>query len=150
MMNRMSRLAGSAGLVALVAVGLGAPVAAAQSKAPPDAAVHVRIVLPKGSSTVTGPNVHVVLEAQGIEIAPAVLQRAGTAHHHLFLDTDLTAPDAAIPMGTPGIVHLGKGQSEYSFEGVAPGTHRLIALLADPNHVPLKPLVADTVRFDVK
>ena len=153
MVNPMSRLAGIGGL-ALVAVGLGAPVAAAQSKAPPKAspaaAVQVRIVLPKDSSTVTGPSVHVVLEAQGIEIAPAAAQRAGTAHHHLFLDTDVTASDAAIPMETAGIVHLGKGQSEYSFEGVKPGSHRLIALLADPNHVPLKPLVTDTVRFEVK
>ena len=98
----------------------------------------------------TGTSVHVVLEAQGVEIAPAAEHRAGTAHHHLFLDTDLTAPDAAVPVGVPGIVHLGKGQSEYTFEGVAPGVHRLIALLADPNHVPLKPLVADTARFTVK
>lgn len=150
MIDRMSRLAGGVGLATLAALGFGAPVAAAQSSAPAPAAVHVRIVLPKGSSTVTGPSVHVVLEAQGIEIAPAAEHRAGTAHHHLFLDTDVTAADAAIPMGTPGVVHLGKGQSEYSFEGVAPGTHRLIAVLADPNHIPLKPLVADTVRFDVK
>ena len=149
MTNRMSRLAGGVGLATLVALGC-APAARAQSSAPAPAAVHVRIVLPKGSSTIAGPSVHVVLEAQGIEIAPAAEHRAGTAHHHLFLDTDITASDAAIPMGTPGVVHLGKGQSEYSFEGVAPGTHRLIAVLADPNHIPLNPLVADTVRFDVK
>ena len=149
MVNLMNRLAGVAGL-AVVALGLGAPVAAAQSKAAPAAAVQVRVVLPKENSTVAGPSVHVVLEAQGIEIAPAAAQRAGTAHHHLFLDTDVTASDAAIPMETAGIVHLGKGQSEYSFEGVKPGTHRLIAVLADPNHVPLKPLVADTVQFNVK
>jgi Ethanolamine utilization protein EutJ (predicted chaperonin) len=99
---------------------------------------------------VTGPSVHVVLEAKGIEIAPAAEQRAGTAHHHLFLDTDVTAGEVGIPAGTPGIVHLGKGQSDYTFEVVTPGPHRLIAVLADPNHVPLKPLVADTVRFTVK
>jgi hypothetical protein len=91
-----------------------------------------------------------VLQATGIEIAPAAAQRAGTAHHHLFLDTDLSAGDVGIPTGNPGIVHLGKGQSEYTFESVKPGKHRLIALLADPNHVPLKPMVADTVRFTVK
>lgn len=145
MMSRMSRLAGGLGFVALVASGLGASAAMAQAPAP-----RVRIVEPKGSSTVTGTSVHVVLEAQGVEIAPAAEHRAGTAHHHLFLDTNLTADDAAIPVGMPGIVHLGKGQSEYTFEGVAPGVHRLIAVLADPNHVPLKPLVADTVRFTVK
>jgi hypothetical protein len=150
MMSRMSRLAGGLGFVALVAFGLDAPAAAAQSPGNAAPAPTVRIMEPKQGATVTGTMVHVVLEAQGVEIAPAAEHRAGTAHHHLFLDTDLTGPDAAIPVGMPSIVHLGKGQSEYTFEGVAPGVHRLIALLADPNHVPLKPLAADTVRFTVQ
>jgi hypothetical protein len=150
MMSRMSTLAGSLGFVALVTSGLGAPTATAQATPQATAAVRVKIVEPKQGTTVTGTSVHVVLEAQGVEIAPAAEHRAGTAHHHLFLDTDLTAPDAAVPVGTPGIVHLGKGQSEYTFEGVAPGPHRLIAMLADPSHVPLKPLAVDTVRFTVK
>lgn len=147
MMNRMSILAGAIGSVALMAVGVGAPTAAAQA-APQ--APRVRIVEPQEGVTVAGTTVHVKLESWGVEIAPAAEHRAGTAHHHLFLDTDLTAPDVGIPMGMPGIVHLGKGQTEYTFEGLAAGPHRLIDLLADPNHVPLKPLVADTVRFTVK
>jgi hypothetical protein len=89
----------------------------------------------------------VKLEAEGVEIAPAAEHRAGTAHHHLFLDVDLGKPDEAIVAGNPYIVHLGKGQSEYTFEGVANGPHRLIAVLADPNHVALQPWVVDTVNF---
>jgi hypothetical protein len=147
MISRISTLTGSLGFVALVVSGFGAPPAAAQDT---PQAPQVRIVQPKQGATLTGKTVHVVLEAKGIEIAPAAEHRAGTAHHHLFLDTDLTAGDVGIPAGMPGIVHLGKGQSEYTFEAVTPGPHRLIALLADPNHVPLKPLVADTVRFTVK
>jgi len=150
MMSRMSTLASGVGLVALVASGLGAPAAVAQAPAKAAPAPSVKIMQPKQGATVAGTMVDVVLEAQGVEIAPAAEHRAGTAHHHLFLDTDLTAADVAIPVGMPGIVHLGKGQSKYIFEGVAPGPHRLIALLADPNHVPLKPLAADTVRFTVK
>ena len=150
MMSRMSRLAGGLGFVTLMGSGLCASVAAAQAPAKSAApAPSVRIMEPKHGATVTGTMVHVVLEAQGVEIAPAAEHRAGTAHHHLFLDTDLTAADVTIPVGMPGIVHLGKGQTEYTFEGVAPGVHRLIALLADPNHVPLKPSTADTVRFTV-
>jgi hypothetical protein len=110
----------------------------------------VTIVSPKNGEVVTGPSVHVVLSAQGVEIAPAAEHRAGTAHHHLFLDVNLTPPDSAIPFGVPGIVHLGKGQSEYTFESVAPGLHRLIAVLADPSHIPLQPLVVDTISFTVK
>jgi Domain of unknown function (DUF4399) len=147
MMNRMSMLAGGVGFVALIGVGIGARTAAAQA-APQ--APKVRIVEPQEGATVTGTAVHVKLETWGIEIAPAAEHRAGTAHHHLFLDVDLTAPDVGIPVGVPGIVHLGKGQTEYTFEGVTAGPHRLIALLADPDHVPLKPLVSDTVHFTVK
>ena len=150
MMSRMSTLTSGVGLVALVASGLGAPAAAAQASPQAAPAPRVHVVEPKQGATVSGTSVHVVLEAQGIEIAPAAEHRAGTAHHHLFLDTDVTPSGAAIPMGVAGIVHLGKGQSDYTFENVAPGQHRLIALLADPNHIPLSPLVADTVRFTVK
>jgi uncharacterized protein DUF4399 len=150
MLSRISTLASGVGFVALVASGLGAPAAAAQAAPHAAPAVRVRIVEPNQGGTVTGTTVHVKLEAQGVEIAPAAEHRAGTAHHHLFLDTDLTAADVVIPMGMAGIVHLGKGQTEYMFEGVTAGPHRLIAVLADPNHVPLKPLVVDTVRFTVK
>jgi len=114
------------------------------------AAITVKIVSPARDTVLKGTSVSVVLEAKGIEIAPVAEHRAGTAHHHLFLDTEVTAPDQPIPVGVAGIVHLGKGQTTYTFENVAPGEHRLIAVLADPNHVPLKPLVADTVRFAIK
>jgi hypothetical protein len=150
MISRMSTLARNLGFVVLVAAGCSARTAAAQDSLKAEPGVRVRIVEPKQGSTVPGPTVHVVLEATGVEIAPAAEHRAGTAHHHLFLDTDLTAGDVGIPAGMPGIVHLGKGEKEYTFQAVAPGPHRLIALLADPNHVPLKPLVTDTVRFTVK
>ena len=149
MVNPMSRLAGIGGL-ALVAVGLGAPVAAAQSKAPPAARGECADRPAQGQQYGGRSKRPRRARGAGHRDRPGGPQRAGTAHHHLFLDTDVTASDAAIPMETAGIVHLGKGQSEYSFEGVKPGTHRLIAVLADPNHVPLKPLVADTVRFTVK
>jgi hypothetical protein len=52
-------------------------------------------------------------------------------------------------MDTPGIVHLGQAQTEHHFEGVAPGEHRLIAVVADGAHFPLSPLVVDTVVFTV-
>ena len=125
-----------------------APPLAPAAAAP--AAVSVRITAPQQNAVVTGTSVHVVLAARGIEIAPAAAQKPGTAHHHLLLDADVTAPDVAIPAGVKGIYHLGKGQTEFTLDSVAPGPHRLIAVLGDPNHVPLKPMVADTVRFTVK
>lgn len=125
---------------------MGTTAAAAQGMAM--AAPKVHIVAPAQGST-TGATVEVKLEATGIEIAPAADKKPGTAHHHLFLDANITSADSAIPMGNPRIVHLGKGQSTYTFESVQPGMHRLIDMLADPSHVPLKPMVADTVQFTV-
>jgi hypothetical protein len=139
--------------VSLVALGAATQVVfaqAPQAMASKTAAPKVTITSPKKGEVVTGPNVHVVLAAQGVEIAPAAEHRAGTAHHHLFLDVNTTSPDSAIPAGVPGIWHLGKGQTEYTLENVAAGAHRLIDVLGDPTHVPLKPMVADTVTFTVK
>jgi uncharacterized protein DUF4399 len=111
---------------------------------------HVRIVQPRDGDTLTTAEVRVVLEAHGVEIAPATDQRRGTGHHHLFLDTDVTPPNEKIPQGVTGIIHLGRGQSEFTFTDVPAGRHRLIAVVADWEHVPLRPLVVDTVRFVVK
>jgi hypothetical protein len=44
---------------------------------------------------------------------------------------------------------MGDGSAEYTFENVGPGAHRLIAVVADGVHVPLNPMVVDTVMFTV-
>lgn len=113
-------------------------------------AVRVEIVEPAAGAEVDGPDVRVVLRAYGIEIAPVADARAGTAHHHLFMDRDLTALDLTIPTNDEMIVHLGGGQTEHIFTGLEPGPHRLIALLADLAHVPLQPTAADTVEFTLR
>ena len=114
----------------------------------PSARVH--ILQPHNGDTLTTSDVRVVLEAKGVEIIPAVEKRPGTGHHHLFLDTDLTPPNDTIPKGATGIIHLGRGQTEFTLTDVAAGAHRLIAVVADGDHIPLKPLVVDTVRFVVQ
>lgn len=109
----------------------------------------VKILAPANGATVSGP-VKVVLQATGVEIVPATDERAGTGHHHLFVDKDLTPVDDTIPRGVTGILHLGRGQTEFVLDSLAPGPHRVIAVVADWKHAPLKPLVVDTVRFTVK
>jgi len=109
----------------------------------------VRIVEPAEDAVVSGPSVRVVLAAVGVEIAPAAELRRGTAHHHLFLDTDVTPPGDTIPAGVTGILHLGRGQTEFTFDSLAPGAHRIIAVLADPWHVPLPNAATDTVTVTV-
>jgi len=109
----------------------------------------VRISEPADGATVSGPAVHVVLEVSGVELAPVAEQRPGTAHHHLLLDVDPPPAGEVIPVGAAGIIHLGKAQTEFTIDSVTPGRHRIIAVLADPLHVPLPNGVRDTVFFTV-
>jgi hypothetical protein len=124
-------------------------VIAACSKKPETSDVTVSITSPAEGDTVSGSAVHITLDATGIEIAPAADARPETAHHHLYLDVDFPQSEASIPMGLAGVVHLGQAQKEYHWEGVTPGPHRIIAVLADPGHIPVRPYVTDTVNFVV-
>jgi hypothetical protein len=138
-------------LVALCALGLaacgGAEEAAEEMPAPLGT---VTIVEPANGSTVTGPNVTVRLATTGVPIVPAGDLTAGTGHHHLYLDADLSPLAAPVPTVPGSIVHMGNAASEFTFENVAPGQHRLIAVVADGVHVPLSPPVMDTVMFTVR
>jgi hypothetical protein len=119
-------------------------------RATPAPIATVRITSPVERDTVAGPAVHVTLAVSGIELAPVAEQRPGTAHHHLYLDVDVGDLAQPIPVGLPGIIHLGQAQTEFHWDSVAPGPHRIIAVLADPAHIPLRPLVVDSVRFVVR
>jgi uncharacterized protein DUF4399 len=136
-------------MVAIVlALATGAvlpPVAQGQAKAK----VSVKITSPRNGATVTGP-VTIKLQATGVRIVPATIEQAGTAHHHLFVDRDLKWLSDTIPQGSPGIIHLGRGQTQFVLDSLTPGPHRVIAVLADWRHIPLNPLIADTVAFTVK
>jgi hypothetical protein len=98
---------------------------------------------------VTGPNVTVELYVNGFQIMPAGDLTPNTGHHHLYLDADLAPMNAPVPTVPGSIIHMGNAANQYTFEGVAPGQHRLIAVVADGVHVPLNPSVVDTVMFMV-
>ncbi len=70
----------------------------------------------------------ITLQATGVRIVPASVERPGTGHHHLFVDHDLTWVSDTIPKGAPGIIHLGRGQSEFVLDSLTPGPHRIIAV----------------------
>ena len=123
---------------------------ACAKKEPATSEVSVSITAPTEGDTLTESAVHIMLSASGIEIAPAADARPETAHHHLYLDVDFPLAETAIPMGSAGVVHLGQAQTDYHWENVAPGPHRIIAVLADPGHIPLRPWVTDTVNFVMK
>lgn len=157
-MNRApSRLPTALALLLLAACGgdarpdgANAADEAAPAPAPAESTASVSILEPSDGAEVTGPAVTVRLEATGVTIVPAGDMTPGTGHHHLYLDDDVAPSGAPVPTVPGHVVHLGTGVSEYVFEDVAPGTHRLIAVVADGAHVPLQPWVTDTVRFTVR
>ena len=110
----------------------------------------VTIIEPAQGSTVTGPNVTVRLVTSGVPIVPAGDLTPGTGHHHLYLDADVESMTVPVPTVPGSIIHMGNAASEFTFENVTPGQHRLIAVVADGVHVPLDPPVVDTVTFTVQ
>jgi len=110
----------------------------------------VTILEPAGGAELSGSTVTVRLAVTGMPIVPAGDMTPGTGHHHLYLDAELAPATAPVPAVPGSIVHMGDASSTYTFEGVAPGEHRIIAVVADGAHVPVQPAVQDTVVFTVR
>jgi len=126
------------------------PLAACSTPAPEQvvAAPRVSIHLP-AEGAVVGDTVQLHLGAEGISIVAATGERVeGEAHHHLFIDTDPT-PDSVMIPKDDRIRHLGTGADTISLV-LAPGKHRIIAVVAWGDHVPVKGAVRDTVEFEVR
>lgn len=88
--------------------------------------------------TVSSP-VRVAFGLQGYGVAPAGVTMPNTGHHHLFIDTVDVTPGAPIP-ASPNHVHFGGGQTETVVE-LEPGSHTLMLVLGDHNHVPFSPSI---------
>ena len=110
----------------------------------------VEILEPTEGASLEGTSVSVRLAVSGVRIVQAGDTTTGTGHHHLYLDEDLTPADQPVPTVPGRIVHMGDGSAEFTFEDVAPGEHRIIAVVADGVHVPLQPWVVDTVTFTIR
>lgn len=109
----------------------------------------VWFIEPTDGQEVIGSSVQVVLGVGGVEITSADIHRQGTGHHHIFVNVDVTPMGDTIPAGVPGILHLGRGQTEFLVENLQPGENRLIAVVADWAHIPLDPPAVDTVFIQV-
>lgn len=126
-----------------------APAPAAAPAAPAAPATAVRITSPAKNDS-TGPDVTVVLTETGVTIAKADGKKVeGVGHYHLFLDTPPSPDGAPIPPTSKNVVHIGTGDSTYTFKGLAPGQHELIAVIGYGDHTPMA-TQRDTVRFVVK
>jgi hypothetical protein len=129
------------------AAAAAAPAPAPAAPAAPTSAV--KIVSPAENDS-TGHDVTVVLTKEGVTIAKADgAQVEGTGHYHLFLDTTPSPDGQAIPPNSANTVHIGTGDSTYTFKGLKPGPHEIIAVIGYGNHFPMATR-RDTVKFVVK
>ena len=110
----------------------------------------VAIVSPKEGDS-TGADVTVVLSKEG----PVTIEKAnstkveGVGHYHLFLDTAVVAEGVVIPPTTKHMVHIGTGDSTYTYKGLTPGQHQIIAVIGYGDHSAMAAR-RDTVQFVVK
>ncbi len=102
---------------------------------------HLYITNLVDGQTVSSP-VRVAFGLSGYGVAPAGVTMPNTGHHHLFIDTLEVTPGAPVP-ADPNHVHFGGGQTE-TVVTLEPGSHTLMLVLADANHVPFDPSIQST------
>ena len=134
------------GVALLLAVGNVALADSYRTKAPEGAEVY--IISPADGETVSNP-VTVRFGLRGAGIAPAGIDKPGTGHHHLLINSKPGDYNEPIP-STDVSRHFGGGQTEVTLELPA-GKHTLQLLFGDHNHVPHEPPVqSEVVTINVK
>ncbi len=137
-----------------------APSAAAPAAAPAATEGHdmaamaagkVFFVEPKDGASVKSP-VHFEFGAEGVTISPVPEgtvehAREGMGHHHLGVEQDCLPPGQAIPKGTPGWVHFGKGDKTIDMQ-LTPGTHKFSLAAGDDLHTTI-PGLCQTITITV-
>src|SRR3979409_690407 len=106
--NRRSTLHG----IAFAATMLPASMAGAQGPTASPAGASVYIINLKDGDTVTSP-FKVQFGMTGMGVAPAGVEKPNTGHHHLIIDTELSADERKAPIASDAKhVHYGGGQTE--------------------------------------
>ncbi|MHA7925206.1 MAG: DUF4399 domain-containing protein [Marinobacter sp.] len=130
---------------------LTAPVAAfaesMMSEAPANAGVY--FVQPTDGATVDQ-TFKVVFGLRNMGVAPAGIEKSGTGHHHLLIDTEVPS-DLSKPLpATDQVKHFGGGQTETEIT-LSPGKHTLQLLVGDHMHVPHnRPVVSEKITVMVE
>ena len=132
-MNRIAITLFSALLIAPVA----AIAESMKSEAPANAGVY--FVQPTDGATVNE-TFKVVFGLRNMGVAPAGVEKAGTGHHHLLIDTDVPSDLSKSLPATDQIRHFGGGQTETTLD-LPPGEHTLQLVFADFAHIPHDPPV---------
>ena len=92
----------------------------------------------KDGDTVTSP-FRVVFGVYGKGVAPALVDKENTGHHHLLIDTELSEEEKAFAIPNDAQhMHFGGGQTETVLQLPA-GQHTLQLVFGDMNHELHKP-----------
>lgn len=125
------------------------PLSLAQNISAAPEGARVYFVSPNDGAVVDSP-VIVRFGLSNMGVAPAGVDREGTGHHHLLIDTD-ALPDLSRSLpSSEQIRHFGKGQTEVQLE-LSPGTHSLQLLMGNYLHIPHdKPVLSEKITITVR
>jgi hypothetical protein len=124
----------------LALIGAFAIAGSASAQTPSPAGAKVTFINLKDGAKVKSPFL-VQFGLSGMGVAPAGVEKPNTGHHHLLIDTTLTAEliKAPIPADDKH-KHFGAGQTE-TMVTLPKGKHTLQLVLGDWSHVPHAPPV---------
>jgi hypothetical protein len=135
--------------LALLAVfgAMGLTPVAAQTPSPAGARVY--FINLKDGDTVSSPFL-VQFGLSGMGVAPAGVEKPNTGHHHLVIDTAMTAEQMKEPIPADDThKHFGGGQTETMLT-LPEGKHTLQLVLADWTHIPhVPPVMSEPITITV-
>jgi hypothetical protein len=139
---------GYAALAAFVSILISFAPATAQTPSPTGASVYF-INLNDGD-TLSSP-FKVQFGLVGMGVAPVGVEKPNTGHHHLIIDTTLSADELKAPIPADAQhLHFGGGQTE-AMVTLPPGQHTLQLVLGDWSHVPhVPPVMSPVIKVTVK
>jgi hypothetical protein len=111
------------------------------------AAGKVSFAEPKDGAVVKSP-FKVKFKVEGMKVAPAGAEKAGTGHHHLIVDGQPVAKGEVVPKDDTHL-HFGKGETEKELT-LPQGEHTLTLQFADGEHKSYGPDMAATIHVTVQ
>lgn len=94
----------------------------------------------------------VVFGVSGIGVAPALVDKPNTGHHHLLIDTELSEEEMQYAIvNDEKHMHFGGGQTEVVLQ-LSPGPHTLQLAFGDMNHElhKPKPIMSEKITVNVQ
>jgi hypothetical protein len=136
--------------IALFAVFAAASFTPATAETPSPAGAKVYFINLKDGAEVSSPFL-VQFGLSGMGIAPAGVEKPNTGHHHLLIDTKLTAEQMKEPIPADDThKHFGGGQTE-TMVTLSKGQHTLQLVLGDWTHIPhAPPVMSEPITITVR